>query len=123
MVLWRAEEALMPTQLTSRRYPADDLLQAMELCFEKGWTDGLPVIPPTEPRVRALLDAAGLEPGREIAFIATGTSPSPREGRDQRGHGRVPARILPGRGRRRRGHRRSALAYHGPHLHRRRPCS
>ena len=60
----------MPTQLASRRYPADDLLQAMELCFEKGWTDGLPVIPPTEPRVRALLDAAGLEPGREIAFIA-----------------------------------------------------
>src|SRR5207253_6609622 len=50
------EEAPMPMVLASRRYPADDLLQAMELCFEKGWTDGLPVIPPTEPRVRALLD-------------------------------------------------------------------
>ncbi|HKA61434.1 MAG TPA: hypothetical protein VKH83_03370, partial [Methylomirabilota bacterium] len=33
------------------------------------WTDGLPVVPPTEPAVRAMLDAAGLEPDTQIAFI------------------------------------------------------
>ncbi len=59
----------MTTDLLSKRHSVDDLTQAIDLCFEKGWTDGLPVVPPTEPRVRAMLDAAGLEPRREIAFI------------------------------------------------------
>jgi hypothetical protein len=31
----------------------------------------LPVVPPTEASVRAMLDAAGLEPGHEITFIDT----------------------------------------------------
>ena len=55
--------------LVSNRYAVDDLAQAIELCFEKGWTDGLPVVPPTEARVRAMLDAAGLAPDKEIAYI------------------------------------------------------
>ncbi len=59
----------MTTELLSKRYPVDDLAQAIEFCFEKGWTDGLPVVPPTEARVRAMLDAAGLEPQQEVAFI------------------------------------------------------
>jgi hypothetical protein len=59
----------MTTSLLSQRYRVDDAAHAMELCFEKGWTDGLPVVPPTEERVRALLDAAGLEPRQEVAFI------------------------------------------------------
>jgi hypothetical protein len=59
----------MTTELLSQRYTVDDPGQAIELCFEKGWTDGLPVVPPTEARVRAMLDAAGLEPQHQIAFI------------------------------------------------------
>jgi len=59
----------MTTELLSKRFPVDDLAQAMDLCFEKGWTDGLPVIPPTEARVREMLEAAHLEPGQQIAFI------------------------------------------------------
>src|SRR5262245_772615 len=59
----------MTTQLASRRYPVDDLAHAIDVCYERGWTDGLPVVPPTEARVRAMLDAAGLEPGQQIAFI------------------------------------------------------
>ncbi len=59
----------MTTQLLSQRYVVDDLAQAIELCFEKGWTDGLPVVPPTAAQVRAMLDAAGLEPGHQVAFI------------------------------------------------------
>src|SRR5213594_460337 len=59
----------MATQLLSQRYAVDDLAQAIELCFEKGWTDELPVVPPTAAQVRAMLDAAGLEPEHQVAFI------------------------------------------------------
>src|SRR3972149_3583497 len=56
--------------LMSRRYSVADPAEAIELCFEKGWTDGLPVVPPTEERVRAMLDAARLRPGDQVAYIA-----------------------------------------------------
>jgi hypothetical protein len=59
----------MTTELASKRYAVDDLAQAIELCFERGWSDGLPVVPPTEARVRAMLAAAGLPPEAEVAFI------------------------------------------------------
>jgi hypothetical protein len=39
----------------------ETLEQAMDHYFNSGWTDGLPVIPPTPERVIAFLDAAGLE--------------------------------------------------------------
>jgi hypothetical protein len=60
---------VMAAPLESTRYAVDDLTQAIELCFEKGWTDGLPVVPPTEARVRTMLEAAGLEPQEQVAFI------------------------------------------------------
>ena len=59
----------MPATLTSKRHKVNDLTEAIEFCFQQGWTDGLPVIPPTEAGVRAMLDAGGLEPGHEVAFI------------------------------------------------------
>ncbi len=59
----------MTTELASKRFAVDDLAQAIDLCFEKGWTDGLPVVPPTEARVAAMLDGAGLTPDKEIGFI------------------------------------------------------
>ena len=60
---------LMASQLTSRRYAVDDPGDAIDFCFAKGWTDGLPVVPPTEARVQAMLDGAGLAPDKEIAYI------------------------------------------------------
>jgi len=59
----------MAATLTSKRLSARDESDAIEQCFSQGWSDGLPVIPPTEARVRAMLDAARLEPGQQIAFI------------------------------------------------------
>ena len=47
----------MAVALTSQRYQARDVAEAIELCFDKGWSDGLPVIPPTENRVVAMLEA------------------------------------------------------------------
>ena len=38
----------------------DDSLEAIEKCYELGWTDGLPVVPPTQARVDQFLDLAGL---------------------------------------------------------------
>jgi hypothetical protein len=55
--------------LASKRYPVDDLSQAIEFCFEKGWTDGLPVVPPTEASIRRLLDAAALAPDQVVTHI------------------------------------------------------
>ena len=55
--------------LQSKRHQVSDLDEAIEFYFEQGWTDGLPVIPPTEERIWAFLEAAGLDPDREIAQI------------------------------------------------------
>ena len=60
----------MASTLTSKRYAVNDLGEAIELCYEKGWTDGLPVIPPTPERVHAMLDAARLAPQHEVVYIA-----------------------------------------------------
>ncbi len=35
----------------------DDLFAAMDFCYEQGWTDGLPVVPPQVDRVKAMLAA------------------------------------------------------------------
>jgi hypothetical protein len=58
-----------PTELQSTRYEISDTAEAIEFYYAKGWTDGLPVVPPTESSIRAMLDAVGLDPGEEITFI------------------------------------------------------
>jgi hypothetical protein len=60
----------MPAPLTSTRHRVDGGLDdAVEFCFEQGWTDGLPVVPPTEAKVRAMLAAAGLDPTQQLAYV------------------------------------------------------
>jgi hypothetical protein len=44
------------TGLASRRIEVAALSDAVETCYERGWTDGLPVVPPTEERVLEMLD-------------------------------------------------------------------
>jgi hypothetical protein len=56
-------------ELTSRRHTVADVDGAMELCYTNGWTDGFPVVPPTEERIVGMLAAAGLEPSYQCAFI------------------------------------------------------
>ena len=56
-------------ELTSRRHTVADLNGAMELCYTNGWTDGFPVVPPTEERIVGMLAAAGLEPQYQVSFI------------------------------------------------------
>jgi hypothetical protein len=59
----------MPATLTSKRHRVQGDADLVEFCFEKGWSDGLPVVPPTEARVRTMLDAARLGPDHQVAFI------------------------------------------------------
>ena len=60
----------MSVTLTSKRHRVADVADAIEFCFAQGWTDGLPVIPPTEGRVGAMLEAARLDGKQEVGFIA-----------------------------------------------------
>ena len=46
------------THILTRSGPID----AIEDCYARGWTDGLPVVPPTPDRVAALLDFAPNKP-------------------------------------------------------------
>ncbi|MGX9936522.1 hypothetical protein ACVFVO_14130 [Advenella kashmirensis] len=57
------------SELAALRHQIELESDAIDFCFEHGWSDGLPVIPPTEGRVRAMLDAAGLQPDDQIGFI------------------------------------------------------
>ena len=40
-----------------RQVEWDDVTEAIEQCYTLGWTDGLPVVPPTVERVRTFLKA------------------------------------------------------------------
>ena len=45
--------------------------EAVEAYFERGWTDGLPVVPATPEAIRPFLAVAGLEPGDIVLTEAT----------------------------------------------------
>ena len=44
---------------TSIHNVPDDLLAAIDYCYEQGWTDGLPVVPPEQSRVDAMCAMEG----------------------------------------------------------------
>ncbi|GAA4564077.1 hypothetical protein [Planotetraspora kaengkrachanensis] len=46
-----------------------DVLELLETCFRAGWTDGLPVIPPTALRVAEFVEHSGRKSGDLIAEI------------------------------------------------------
>ena len=52
----------------------DDIFGAVERCYELGWTDGLPVIPPTAERVAEFIGAVGHAPDDVIGELPR-TSP------------------------------------------------
>jgi hypothetical protein len=56
--------------LRSRRLELADLDDEMEVLFDRGVTDGLPVTPPTEQRVLGMLEGTTLAPDEVIAVVA-----------------------------------------------------
>ena len=56
--------------LTSERVEIDPA-DAIEFYYEKGWTDGLPVVPASEERVRLFLDQARMPPSEVVGVVET----------------------------------------------------
>jgi len=54
--------------LTAKVYDVDDFTAAQELYHSNGWTDGLPVVPPTETAVEACLEWALMIPNQLIGI-------------------------------------------------------
>jgi hypothetical protein len=54
--------------LQSRSYELDDAFAVNERYQQNGWTDGLPIVPPTEERVHEFLQAVQLQPGDVVAI-------------------------------------------------------
>ena len=55
-------------QLNSKIYDVEDVFAAQEFYHSSGWTDGLPVVPPTPEAVAACLDWAGTAPNQLIGI-------------------------------------------------------
>ncbi|MBI2866810.1 MAG: hypothetical protein HYX97_00575 [Chloroflexi bacterium] len=48
----------------------DDLDAIFDEYYSQGWTDGLPIVPPTEARVRAMLQYADRDPNEVFSYMA-----------------------------------------------------
>ena len=46
-----------------------NVFEAVERCYELGWTDGLPVVPPTEERVSEFLNRAGRDASEVVGEL------------------------------------------------------
>lgn len=57
------------SKLTARRIELASLEDDIEACFERGWSDGLPVVPPTEARVLRMLEGTSRAPDEVIAIV------------------------------------------------------
>ncbi len=47
----------------------ENVFEAVERCYELGWTDGLPVVPPTEERVSEFLNRAGRDASEVVGEL------------------------------------------------------
>jgi hypothetical protein len=59
-------------ELVSRAYEFADIDEFTEEAYRRGWSDGLPVLPPTEKKVRAMLDYVRRDPGEVLGVIPPG---------------------------------------------------
>ena len=57
------------SKLHSRRIEIASLEDEMEAMFDRGWTDGLPVVPPTEARVLRMLEGTTRDPQDVVAVV------------------------------------------------------
>src|SRR5436305_4502437 len=57
------------SKLRSRRIEFAELEDEIEAMFDRGWTDGLPVVPPTEARVLRMLEGTTRDPQEIVATI------------------------------------------------------
>ena len=65
----------MAESLQSSRVQISDSPRAIQdYCWEQGWTDGLPIVPPTEPLVQEMLSGYGGNPSESLGRMQPGNS-------------------------------------------------
>ena len=65
-----------PEVVSEKIQVADSIDTVNNLFYERGWTDGLPIIPPTEERVREMLAATGRNSQEVIATLPPRSAPA-----------------------------------------------
>jgi hypothetical protein len=55
--------------IRSRKVEFGDYDDPVEVCFERGWSDGLPVVPPTDVRVLRMLQGTTRKPSEVVGLI------------------------------------------------------
>lgn len=68
----RLKEKTISVQLVSKSYDMSGVDEFTERAYELGWTDGLPVLPPTEEKVGAMIEHANRDPEEVIGVISPG---------------------------------------------------
>ena len=63
------QDAMGEMTLTSRHIELSDPAEAIEYFYQQGWTDGLPVVPPTPHKVQEFLAYAGKLPDDILGMI------------------------------------------------------
>jgi len=61
--------------LASREIPVGEWDDPIEACFERGWSDGLPVVPPTDERILRMLGGTDRKPDEIVGLIPPNLAP------------------------------------------------
>lgn len=56
-------------ELTSRVFETTDIESAVEFCYQQGWTDGLPVVPPTRGAIERIIAHLKRDPREVVGII------------------------------------------------------
>lgn len=62
-------------QFASRTIALGEEEDVMEACYERGWTDGLPVVPPTRERVLRMLQGTSRKPEEVLGMVPPDLAP------------------------------------------------
>ncbi len=63
------------TGLKARAIAVGEWDDPMEACFERGWSDGLPVVPPTDDRILRMLGGTDRKPDEIVGLIPPNLAP------------------------------------------------
>ncbi len=64
------------TGMVARRVAIGESEDEIEAMFDRGWSDGLPLVPPTEERVLRMLAGTARDPGEEIGLCPPDLAPA-----------------------------------------------
>ena len=68
-VIYKDQEKEPAMILQAEPIETQDALEAIDLFFQRGWTDGLPIVPPTADRIQKMLNEVDIPPETVIGAI------------------------------------------------------